>query len=231
MSASAPSVPIPEKQSGRTPLFVAKIFGFVVLLGVALWFVVNYPLQYLLHYNEAHFTNPASGAANYWRDRFWLCTHFGGGMLALLVGPWQFWTGFRARYARLHRWTGRLFLAGVLLGSIGAVRLIAATTFGWAFGTSIASLLLAWMATAGVAYLAILNGRVETHKTWMVRAYVVTFGFVTFRAFNDHGPVSRLQPVGDRSITMGWACWAIPLLLTIAIQEVLAIRNRQAASD
>src|SRR5215467_5778908 len=223
MSASAPSVPIPEKP--RTPLLVAKISGFVVLLAVALWFVRYYPLQYLLNYNEAHFTNPQTGAANYWRERFWLVSHFGGGILALLLGPWQFWTGFRTRYVRLHRWTGRLFLIGVLLGCIGAARLIATTTFGWAFGTSLAGLLMAWIVTAGVAYLAILNGRVEIHKTWMVRAYVVTFAFVTFRAFNDFGPLSHLEPAGDRAITIGWGCWAIPLLLTIAIQEVMAIRK------
>src|SRR5262245_27408880 len=116
MTTAASPVPAASPQHKRTPYFPAKLLGFVALLSVALWFVWNYPMRYVMHYNEAAFTDPNVGAANYWRERAWLLAHFAGGMLALLVGPWQFWTGFRARYARLHRWMGRLFLAGVVMG-------------------------------------------------------------------------------------------------------------------
>lgn len=229
MSVTPGSVRAVSRESKASSFFALKILGFVALLGVALWFVGNYALRYVLHYSEAFYTDPVHGAPNYWRERLWLISHFTGGVLALLVGPWQFWTGFRMRYTRLHRWTGRLFLTGVLVGSIGAARLIATTTFGWAFGASLASLALAWVVTAGVAYYAILQGNVEIHKLWMVRAYVVTFGFVTFRALNDYGPLSRLQPADDRAITIGWACWAIPLLLTIATQQFWALRSSASA--
>lgn len=229
MSASASSAPTLGRSMTRTRFLIPKLIGFLALLCAALWFVVNYPLQYIFHYNEGHFTNPGTGAANYWRDRFWLLAHFGGGILALLVGPWQFWTGFRARYVNLHRWTGRLFLFGVALGCVGATRLLINTTFGWGFGTSIASLAIAWAVTTGIAYYAILKGQVSLHKVWMVRAYVVTFAFVTFRVLHDYGPTSRLQPEQDRAINAGWACWAIPLLFTIAMQELLAIRKQARA--
>jgi hypothetical protein len=225
MATTPGPAPAVSREAKVPSLFAPKVVGFVALVSVAFWFVGHYALRYLLHYSEAAYTDPLLGAANYWRERLWLISHFSGGILALLVGPWQFWTGFRMRYARLHRWTGRLFLAGVLVGSIGAARLIATTTFGWAFGTSLAGLALAWVVTAGVAYYAILRGKVEVHKLWMVRAYVVTFAFVTFRALNDYGPLSRLQPAGDRAITIGWACWAVPLLLTIAIQQFWALRS------
>jgi len=229
MSATLGSVRGVTTETRTTPYFAGKVVGFIALLAGALWFVWEYPMHYILHYNQATFTDPDAGAANYWRERLWLISHFTGGILALLVGPWQFWTGFRVRYARLHRLTGKIFLIGVLLGTIGALRLIATTTFGWAFGASIASLALAWVVTTAVAYYAILRGQVETHKLWMVRAYVVTFAFVTFRALHDYGPVSRLQPEGDRAITVGWACWAIPLLLTIAIQQIWALRVSRTA--
>lgn len=231
MSASIGSVPGVSTPAKASSYFPIKLIGFIALMAVTLWFVWTYPLHYVLHYNEASFTDPNFGAANYWRERLWLISHFSGGILAVVVGPWQFWTGFRIRYARLHRWTGRLFLAGVAVGAIGAVRLLATTTFGWAFATSIAGLLLAWVVTTGIAYYAILRGQVETHKIWMVRAYVVTFAFVTFRAFNDHGPISRLQPANDRAITVGWASWAIPLLLTIVIQQLWRMRASSATSS
>ena len=42
----------------------------------------------------------------------WLFLHINGGMLALLTGPWQFWTGLRQRNLTIHRWTGRLVSSG-----------------------------------------------------------------------------------------------------------------------
>ena len=50
------------------------------------------------------------GAPNYWMMRGWLLLHITAGTIAILTGPWQFWTGFRKRHARLHRWMGRIFL-------------------------------------------------------------------------------------------------------------------------
>jgi uncharacterized membrane protein YozB (DUF420 family) len=203
----------------KTKNFAMKMAAFTGILAVAIGFVWKYVFRYYLNYRETAFTDPVAGAANYWAMRGWLMMHITGGMLALLTGPWQFWTGFRRNYARVHRWMGRIFLIGVAVGSIGAFRLIFGTMFGWAFGFSLFGLVLAWMTTTSMAYFAILRGNVAVHKEWMVRAYVVTFAFVTFRLFNDYGPTSRLQPAGDRGVTLGWACWAIPLLVTeVALQ-------------
>lgn len=214
----------------RTKNFAAKLVLFTALLAVAVAFVWKYVFRYYLHYNQAAFTDPAQGAANYWVMRGWLLMHMTGGMVALLTGPWQFWTGFRMRFATVHRWMGRIFLCAVAVGSIGALRLILGTTFGWGFGFSLFGLVSAWLSTAGMAYYAISKGNVAVHKEWMVRAYVVTFAFVTFRVFNDYGPTSRLQPESDRSITIGWACWALPLLVTEVILQMRRLRTvaRQA---
>jgi predicted membrane protein DUF2306 len=214
----------------RTPNFAAKITASVAIVTVAGAFVLKYVFRYYLNYNEAAFTDPLLGAANYWSHRGWLLMHMTGGMTALLTGPWQFWSGFRVRFARLHRWTGRLFLTGVAIGSVGAYHMAVNTTFGWAFGFSLLGLDLAWVATAGMAYYAILKRRIPIHKEWMVRAYVVTFAFVTFRVLNDYGPTSRLQPAGDRVITIGWACWALPLLVTEVVLQLRRMRSAVTAA-
>jgi hypothetical protein len=106
--------------SGRqkTPYMAIKILGFAAIPGVAVWFVRRFVLFYYLHYNEAGFSQ---NAPNYWRMRAWLLMQITGGMTALLVGLRQFWTRFRMRYVRLHRWTGRVFLCGVAVGSIRSV--------------------------------------------------------------------------------------------------------------
>src|SRR5579859_2667152 len=100
----------------RTPHFTTKLLASAVILSIAFAFILKYAFRYYLHYNEAAFTDPVRGAPNFWAMRGWLLMHMTGGMISLLTGPWQFWTGFRARYVRLHRWTGRLFLIGVVVG-------------------------------------------------------------------------------------------------------------------
>ena len=223
-SLSAPGSVAVEVSTKNRNLTV-KIVLFTAMLAVAMTFVGKYVFRYYLHYNEAAFTDPARGAANYWALRGWLLMHISGGMVALLAGPWQFWTGFRMKFANIHRWTGRIFLCGVAVGSIGALRLIIDTTFGWGFGLSLFGVVLAWLTTTGMAYYAISSGNVTVHKEWMVRAYVVTFAFVTFRVFNDYGPTSRLQPDSDRAITIGWASWALPLLVAEVILQMRQMRT------
>jgi uncharacterized membrane protein YozB (DUF420 family) len=214
---------------GKTLNFAVKLIASAAILTAAAAFVRKYVVRYYLHYNPAFFTDPNVGAANYWAMRGWLLMHMTGGMIALLTGPWQFWTGFRMRYARLHRWTGRVFLTGVAIGSIGAYRMAVSTTFGWAFGFALLALATAWFSSAGMALYAILKGQVQTHKEWMVRTYVVTFAFVTFRVLNDYYPGSRLQPDGDRAITVGWASWVLPLLFTELILQLRRMRSPAAS--
>ena len=228
MSTIATSGQALTSHSKGTSNFTAKLLAWGAIVAVAIFFVLRYVFRYYLNYNEAAFTDPIRGAANYWVQRGWLLMHMTGGMVALLAGPWQFWTGFRARYARLHRWTGRFFLGGVAVGSIGAYHMAVVTTFGWASGFSLLVLATAWVTTAGMAYYAILKRRIQVHKEWMVRAYVVTFAFVTTRILSDYLPTSQLQPAGERNITIIWACWALPLLFAEVILQLRRMRSASA---
>lgn len=223
-TVAAPGPVAAASKRRRAPSLVAKVLGSAALVAIVVAFVLLYPFRYYLHYNEASFTDPYRGAANYWAMRGWLLVHMTGGMVALLAGPWQFWTGFRAGFVELHRWTGRAFLCGVAVGSVGAFRMAVSTTFGWAFGFGLMALALAWVMTSGMAYYAILKRRIQIHKEWMLRAYVITFAFVTFRIFNDFGPTSRLQPAGERSDTILWASWALPLLATEVVLQLRRMR-------
>ena len=72
------------------------------------------------------------------------------------------------------------------------------------------------------------KGLVQIHKEWMIRAYVVTYAFVTFRVFSDYGPISRLQPVNDLSITLSWACWVVPLCVTELVMQLRRMRTLAA---
>jgi hypothetical protein len=88
---------------GTTSNLGAKLIASAVILIVTVSFVLKYVFRYYFHYNAAAFTDPVLGAPNYCAMRGWLLMHITGGMVALLIGSWQFWTGFRLRYAPLHR--------------------------------------------------------------------------------------------------------------------------------
>lgn len=165
----------------------------------------------------------------YWPRRGWLLLHITGGAVALLVGPAQLWLGLRGSPMRLHRRLGMLYLAGIALGALGAVGLVVTTTFGWVFGAGLAGATLAWIVTTALAFAAIRRGLVEQHKEWMIRSYVLTFAFVTFRIFFGALQAAGVGTVLERLTAASWFCWAVPLVVTEALlqgRKILAAGGR-----
>ena len=202
--------------SGKTA--IGPIVVWTILIVCAIAFISAYATRYFVHYDATTF-------GPYWPRRGALLLHIGGAVVALLTAPWQFWSGYRRMPMTVHRWTGRIFVTAVALGSVSALYLSLTTTFGWAFGLGTISLNLAWVATTGMAYYAIRHRQIGLHKQWMIRAYAVTFAFVTIRLFNDVLPTSALAG-NDLGITMSWAGWAVPLFVTDLILQFRQIRNK-----
>ena len=223
MSSHTQTVAPPSPSSAnRWP----KALALAIVLLIAAGFVYLYVFPYYLHYNEAAFT---SSAANHWQMRGWLLLHISSGMLALLTGPWQFSRRLRQRYLQLHRVSGRVYVIAVLCGCAAAFRLAIGTTFGKAWGLGVACLAFAWATTTLMAYYAVRQRQISIHKEWMIRSYVVTFAFVTFRVLNDFPPMMNWLPEADRSNTYIWACWAIPLLITEVILQLVRMRRATLA--
>jgi uncharacterized membrane protein len=208
----------------RPAIRVPKTFALAVILLLACAFVFHYVFPYYLHYNPA-------GFEAFWPRRGWLLAHISGGMVALLIGPFQFSRRLRQRYLRLHRATGRVYLIAILCGSIGALALSITTPDGRPWGFGLQGLILAWVTTAGMAYYAIRQRQIQIHQEWMVRSYVVTFAFVTFRLLYDVPPMSRLGSPNERGITYIWASWALPLLATEIILQLRRMRKGRGLLD
>jgi Predicted membrane protein (DUF2306) len=127
-----------------------------------------------------------------------------------------------------HRWTGRLYLVGVSVGILGAFLMTLSTT-PKSFGVALRGLATAWLLTTVIAWAAILRGRVPLHKEWMVRSYLVTFAFVTFRVLTDNLPsvTARLGSSADDAATnVTWLSWVVPL----AVYEVILQGRRLFAA-
>jgi len=187
------------------------LWACVALVGYeVIHFYLRDPLHYIIDPTEKSF-------GPYWPHRIGLWTHIGGATLALFFGPFQFWTGLRDRNPAVHRITGYIYLTGILIGGCGAWYMATFTT-PRSFGIALYSLTAAWWITVGMAFLAIRRGRIAAHKEWMIRGYVVTLAFVAFR-WIEASPLLGDLGSEARNVTIGWACWAVPLLITeVALQ-------------
>ena len=191
--------------STRLPLGAWVWRVILVLLGLgALRFYARDPLHYLLHHTPTSF-------GGYWPHRYWLLLHIAGASVALVVGPFQLWSGFRRRHVRLHRGLGFAYLGSAAVGGFGA--------FGLALwsraadrGVSVFVFALAWWLCLFMAYRAIRSRRILEHQDWMVRGYVLTYGFVTIRALTDIPIWGALGAVAEP--TTNWLGWVGPLLLS-----------------
>jgi hypothetical protein len=205
--------------------FLIVVLG--VLAAALLWFVskkVHYFADYSLH----------SYSDYYWPRRSGLVLHLTGGMLAISVGLVQIWLGLTNRVNALHRVLGKVYGAGILLGSLGGFYMALTIPGHLAYRTGLLGLNVAWVVTTGMALYAISLRRMEQHREWMLRSYTVTFAFITFRLGEQvlrNWITLPDDPVADDLDTaMAWGCWAIPLLFAEPLIQLRSLRRLAPAA-
>ena len=195
-----------------------KTLALLVGGGVALYFVYDSVLRYFV-WSEASY-------GYYWPYRLPLVFHVAGGLVALLVGIFQLWSGLNGKSMSTHPVTGRLYATAVLVGALGGIVLsVTSAVYGFAWAVGLLSLALAWLVTTSTAIYCIRRRNIKAHREWMIRSYLVTFAFVTFRIVTDHVPYEALWGISrpDMSTAAIWAVWVLPLL---AYQVYLQFRER-----
>jgi uncharacterized membrane protein len=207
-------------QHARPSASKASLAGISIAAVMALGFFVSVALPYLL-------LDPAV-LARYEPRRVWLLAHVATGGVALLTGPVQLWLGISNRAMHVHRRLGLTYAAAVLIGSVSAFYLAAHTSLGWGFASGISGLGIAWLVTTTLAIVAIRRGLVGQHREWMIRSYVVTFAFVTFRACWTVLKAAEVGTLAEQLAMASWFCWAVPLLI---VEVVLHGRRIVGARD
>jgi uncharacterized membrane protein len=139
-----------------------------------------------------------------------LLLHVGGGVTALAVGPWQFWSGLRSGHPAVHRAMGRVYLVAVLAAGTGGLLLAPLTLGGPLAHLGFSVLAVVLLLTTAAAFSSIRRRRIEEHRAWMVRSYALVFAAVTFRAWLGLAaaglPFDQVYAVGS------WTSWLIDLL-------------------
>lgn len=163
--------------------------------------------------------------APFLRDRFIVMPvatflHLAGAAVALAVGPLQLNARLRNRFLGAHRWMGRSYVAGVLLGGFGALTMATIAQAGLPARVGFGLLAVLWLTATGMAYRHIRGGDQPAHRRWMIRSYALTFAAVTLRIYV---PLSQVYgiPFEPAYQTIAWLCW-VPNLI---VAEWLILRQ------
>ena len=211
---------VAAQSPARTHRAALITLTLVFLAGVV--FIVQAALPYFA-LNQEHFN-----VNGYWPRRWWLLAHITMGIVALLSGPVQLWLGITDQRPGLHKNLGFVYMASVVLSASAAYYLALNTGGGLGFGSGLAGLATAWLLTTAMAFVAIKRQLFDQHKEWMIRSYVVTTGFVTFRVLLPSLEGSGIGSVTEQLAVAAWGCWAVPLLFTEVIlqgRKILAVKS------
>lgn len=192
----------------------------IAIATISLWYLNSFAFGYLSMERDTF--------GIYWPRREWLFAHVLGGMIALLVGPLQLWLGLNRRGTILHRVLGVLYVLAVFTSAGAAFYLARHTDFGWVFGMGMTAMSAAWLISTTFAAVSILRHMIDQHREWMIRSYVVTFAFVTFRLLFTILQSAHVGELREQLGASAWFCWAVPLLVTEAIlqgRKVLGTRT------
>jgi hypothetical protein len=155
----------------------------------------------------------------FWLRRNWLYAHVVAGVFAILIGPVQFWPGVKQSFPVLHRVMGVFYVISAGVGGVAAFYLALQSDFGWMFSMGLGSMATAWMISTGLATVAVCRGMIEQHREWMVRSYVLTFGFVLLRATTGILDLAGVGSIPERFVFSSWVSWSVPLMITEAILQ------------
>jgi hypothetical protein len=173
--------------------------------------------RYLTFNPEVYFPEQR---ATYLQREFALGVHVLSGMIALLIGPFQFVGRLRRRFVRMHRFMGASYVASATgLGVSGLILAPTAYT-GLMASAGFTILDLAMLFTTWTAVRMIFAHRYGDHRRWMIRSFSLILAGVMLRVWVPiYGALAAAGIVHFSFETayagIAWLCWVPNLLLAI----------------
>jgi hypothetical protein len=206
----------PSQRGRRARLLAGSGWLLLFLVCVDIVVVVS---RYLTFDPEAYFPEQREV---YLRVEFVLGVHVLSGILALLVGPFQFVGRLRRRFLRMHRFLGAVYIASATaLGLTGLVLAPTAYT-GLVAVLGFTFLDVAMLFTTWTAVRMVVARRFGEHRRWMIRSFSLILAGVMLRVLS--GLHSALSAAGLTDMTfetayagISWLCWVPNLLIALWI--------------
>jgi uncharacterized membrane protein len=201
--------------SAKTPSWRIRIAW--MLLAILAVGVAAYASKYLLH--------PPRTPAEALRNPMgvpWLFVHVAGSVGALVLGSLQFLPALRKGASPPHRWIGRAYVLGCLVGGGAGLILAPTSSAGPIASAGFGSLAVIWIAVNLLGWKAAVEGRFADHRRWMIRSWALTLAAVTLRLYLP--PVLILDlPFLPWYRAISFLCW-VPNLLAAEVW----LRRRRA---
>lgn len=164
---------------------------------------------FVTYMKNARIFDPTSEIAQHFAPvRWYLVPHAFFGVLAIVLGVFQFSNRLRARYLKTHRTLGYVYVVSVFIAAPLGVpmtmrfspSLVAASSMQ-AFG---------WMLTTAIALYCVRHGNVTQHRRWMIRSYPFAMVFTVARLIIPIPPILRLGVPGIETVV-----WTVIVLAAI----------------
>jgi uncharacterized membrane protein len=152
-------------------------FAWMILVILSLG-IAAYSAQYLLHPPRT----PAQALGNPLGVP-WLFIHVAGAVTALLLGSVQFLPALRRGLSPPHRWIGRLYVMGCLVGGTAGLILALGSSAGPIASAGFGGLAVIWIVVTLLGWRAVLQRRFADHRRWMIRSWALTLAAVTLRLY------------------------------------------------
>ena len=182
---------------------------WLTIIGFSLYFYVYTFIDYSNGFIPENFKR------GFLDSKIWFIGHILGASAALLLGPLQFWNGFRNKYLSYHRAAGKIFIIGSLIGAVSAFRLnLMYDCRPCRISLGILSIL--WLLTTAIAWWAIKRKNIKAHRQFMVRSYTASLAFVFIRLFPLVGYKNIfpfLETQMERRTAAEWLCWVVPFII------------------
>jgi hypothetical protein len=146
--------------------------------------------------------------------------------VALLIGPFQFLPNLRARYPRLHRGSGRIYVAACVIAGLGGLATAFHATGGTVAGFGFGLLAVLWIGVTLGAWRAAVQRRFQLHRLLMRFSYAMTCAAVTLRLQIPIGFALGAESYATMSPWLAYTSW-IPNVIAVAIHAA-AVQRRAA---
>jgi uncharacterized membrane protein len=187
---------------------------------------------FVMYMKNSRIFDPTSEIAQHFAPVKWyLVPHAFFGILAIVLGVFQFSNRLRARYLKIHRTLGYVYVVSVFIAAPLAVPMT--FRFGPSLVAASSMQAFGWMVTTAIALYCVRHGNITQHRRWMIRSYPFAMVFTVSRMIIPLPPVMRMGVAGIETVV--WTVIAMAAILpnilldwrSIAAQPV----SRAVAAD
>jgi uncharacterized membrane protein len=202
---------------------VAPVRGARSQSKVAFFVIFGLLTIFVTYMKNARIFDPTSEIAQHFAPiKLYLVPHAFFGVLAIVLGVFQFSNRTRARYLKIHRTLGYVYVVSVFIAAPLAVPMT--MRYGPSLVAASSMQSFGWMLTTAIALYCVRHGNVTQHRRWMIRSYPFAMVFTVSRMIIPIPAVLRLGVTGIETVV--WTVIAMAAILPNVFLDWRAIVPR-----